>query len=174
MARGIGKIDSYCIDWWRCEVLSGLQFYSLSFWKRKFSCCHLHQSPLYYNTVLYPVCTTQHVFTAAAVSLRIKLSIFQSTFRTPENSVAVTYTSHHSIIMPFFILFAPHNMYLQQQLSPSVSNCRYFNQPSEHQKRYKCNICFATVLMHKITATGYCKWHEVCILFQMEQPSAER
>ena len=51
-----------------------------------------------------------------------------------ESSLAVTYTSHHSIIIPLFILFAPLNMYLQQQLSPFVSNCRYFNQRSEHQK----------------------------------------
>jgi len=66
------------------------------------------------------------------------------------------------------------DIYLKKYTSASVSEFGYFKQVSEYQKHYKCNICYASVLMHKITAAVYLKLHEVCFLFQMEHPSEER
>ena len=73
----------------------------------------------------------------------------------------------------FFILFTRQNIYLKKKKSSSVSKFGYFNQTSEYQKHYKINICFATVLMHKITAIVDLNSHEIFLLFQMEQQSAK-
>jgi hypothetical protein len=99
---------------------------------------------------------------------------FYSLICLKENiSIVVCSISCSSITVLFFILFTRQSIYLKHKMSASISNCGYFNQTSEYQKYYKCNICFAIHLMHNITTTGYLKLHEVLSLFQMEHPSEE-
>jgi len=73
----------------------------------------------------------------------------------------------------FFILFTrQEHSFKEENLCLRIKI--WIFQSSVIIQHYKCNICFATVLMHKITGTGYLKLHEVCFLFQMEHPSEER